>query len=218
MARVGEAERPKLEVAAGAAKREAGELSVVRDLTGALARRVGPLVVLTADRDVAAQLHSPVLLRQLVEAQNAQRNAQLGAPAAGAPHHARVPVLVPIRRVVGVVEAEAVVEHAGGVDHELESAHAVAAGVEIDLDIISLDAAIAPGKSRDHGHRLIALESDPDRFAIVEHPHARLVRRSAALVRELLGERARDRRGRPGGLVELSVEGELGVGARRRQA
>ena len=142
-----------------------------------------------------------------------------GRPAVRCPRDVRLPVLVPVGVRVGVVEADGVVEHAGGIDLELECALAVAARAEIDLDEVGLDRVIAAGEARDDRRLgLGAGDAEVDRVVVVEDLDGGALDRRLAAVRHLLGEAIVGGRGAPGGVVELAVDLHRQIGTCRSHA
>ena len=127
---------------------------------------------------------------------------------------ARLPVLVPVGGVVGVVEADGVGERAGGVHVELERALVIAARPEVERDRVRLDDAVAAGEALDDGGvGLRAVEGDVDGVVVVEDADGRRVARGGAVGGDLLGEGRRGGGEGPDGIVDLAVESGWGWGA-----
>src|SRR5947208_341602 len=122
----------------------------MRDLAAALERNVSPLVDLLARRDVAARLQAPSLFGCRLEAQHGERNAKLGRPTMRATSDFRLPDLVPLARDLAVAVAQAVDQHAGSADRELERAAALEAAVEADRNRIAFARPITARGQRDH--------------------------------------------------------------------
>src|SRR5205823_12601541 len=66
---------------------------------------------LLARRDVAPRLEAPLLLREPIEAEDAQRDPDLRRPSRRRACHLGAPVLVPVGGAIGVVETDAVDQH-----------------------------------------------------------------------------------------------------------
>ncbi|MFT3765986.1 MAG: hypothetical protein QM820_10780 [Minicystis sp.] len=210
-------EGPDLDGRLGLEPDEPVEPAVLGDLAGRVARDVGPLVQLLAHRDVALDLQAPALHRARGEAQRAERDAQLRRPAGGGARDLGDPVLVPVLVELGVVEVEAVREHARGVDRELEGALAVAARVEHDGDRVRLDRPIAPREPRHDVDRLRAVDADVDVVVVVEDAHDRAIAGRLAVDGDLLGEAVAGDRLLPHGVVEPPVDLRRPIDARGRE-
>jgi hypothetical protein len=161
--------RKQLEVAGGlqvepaqlAGRRQAAER------VGARERR--PVCALAVPLDVPVEVHAPRLRCRPVS-QRAERNAELGAPAALRHAGLDLPAAVPARRGVPLVSNLRVVLHACRVGPEHEAVLLVPVGVENNLERIHVaEAGVAAGIGR-HDLRRIPVVHDRahiDRLVVV---------------------------------------------------
>ena len=207
-ARVADAERNQLQRAAALQPAQLVQPPEVRDRRGDVTREVGPQIGLLASGDEARALKAPALDGlAAVEAQHADRNADLGGPAARAMRRLALPVLVPLPRVRRLVDDLPVGDRPRDVDRELIGALALVARVDQDPDPLALRVAIAPGELLDDRRvDLVAVEAEVDRVLVVQHAHLRPLGRLAAVERRLLREGVGRGRRLPDGVVETAVD------------
>ena len=211
-----EHERPQLEGVARVEIAQVVEPAEQRHEGRGAARVERPVVGLLARVDEAAHLEPPVLHRQRREPQHRQRDAELDRVAASGVGDLGFPHGVPVAGEGGVVEVDPVGQHAGGVDGEVERAHAGAAAVDVDPDAVGRDLRVAAREPAHDGRvQLLAVDADVEVLVVVQHPHRRALAGRRALVREVLHELVR-RRGRgPGRIVEAAVDDGRLRGPRR---
>jgi hypothetical protein len=173
-------------------------------------------------RQPARDHDAPAVLLALGKAQAGQRQAQHRGPALRVRGDGGVPVEIG-REILAVVGrgVQAVGAAAGGIDAEELRRAPAADGIEVDdheilravdLVVAHQRAAHAPGLGLQRG------DADIDGTRVVQHLHARGLRRRRAELRVAFDEAVVDRRARPGRVVEPAVEPDALAGRQRHRA
>jgi len=168
--------------------------------------------------DPAPEVEAEALLGSPAEAQLGERNAELCDPSSRIAGHGHVPDRLPRSIVLGVVVEHPVTAHAGGVHHELERGAAVVVGVDQNADPVRGRILVPPGERRGDLLRPGIVGPDPDvkRVVGVDHPELGRLAGRPALVGLPLEEFGHYGRGRPGPVVQASVEPRwMGLGPHR---
>ena len=154
---------------------------------------------------------APDLLGGRREAQDGERDAQLGRPAVGGGRGGPVPHGVPVTVLLVVAVHDLVALHAGGVEEEAVGGAAVVHRVDEDVDLVGVRGVVAPpqGAVDLPGLAVVAGDADVEVPVVVEDPHLGPLRRSLALVGEDLHEAVEGRRGVPGQLLEAAIQDQL---------
>ncbi len=183
------------------------EATEVRHDAGGAAREEGPVVGLLPGVDEASHLKPPRLDRQRGEAEDGERDAELDAVAAVGGGDLCLPDGVPVGREVGVVEVDAVEQHAGGVDREVVGADAVVAAVDVDPDAVRGEITVASLQAADDRRvELLAVDADVEVVVVVEDAHLGALAGGGPFVGVVLRERVGGGGGPPRRVVQVAVD------------
>jgi hypothetical protein len=182
------------------------------------ARRRRPQVGLAGAADEPHDLQPPRAI-VLGEPELTEGDAELRRPALAIDVDGAGPHRVPAGVLVGVVVHEQVALDPGGVQGEAERGPAIAVRVDHHADPVGRRVLIAPVQQPADRGRLVVVGPDPDVEGVLVVGDAELgrVARRPTLVGRALPEVVGDRRGRPAGVVEATVDGDrAGPPDRRR--
>ena len=175
------------------------------DVAGAAVGAESPLTFLVAAREDAVDVE-PHRVRAHGNAHDAQGDAHLDRPAVGRAGDGGFPRRVPVGGEVGVVEVEGVELLPGRVDLEMVCGAAVERGVQVELDAVALDVAVAAGEGGDGRLVVVADGAEVVVLVVPEDAEGGVYARGLALVGVDLREAVLERRGLPGGLVHAAVD------------
>ena len=104
----------------------------------------------------------------------------------------------------------------GGIDLEVVGGPAVERRVQVELDRVAFDEAVAPAQRRRHARRVVADCAEVEVVVVPEHAKGRADGRGAAFVRADLHELIFQRRGLPGGFVHAAIDLDVAASSPRR--
>ena len=124
---------------------EAGKPTEAGHPATTVGRNVLPVIPLVEAGHPALELDAEADLGRGFETQQVQGNAHLHVPAPRGNAHCGGPHPVPVLALLAVVEPQPVHLHPGGVDGEEVAVAPVVAGIDVHLEPVGFDPAIAPG-------------------------------------------------------------------------
>gem|GEM_PF-5402397 len=189
---------------------QAGERAEVRDQPVDAPRDQGGVEDLVRAVNGAPHQEPPLLGGGAREPQEVERDRKLGAPSIRERGHGGVPDRVPGVGEVDVAVEETVAERPRGVHAEVVAGPPVVGGVDADLHLVADERRVAPAELAldELRLRVVADHQDVEGPVVMEHADlgAKLRRRNAALVGELLEELAEGRGQLPHRVVRAPIQ------------